>query len=480
MLTFTGYDAIGTISEPMIIAWYQHGDTLEIGGFHTAAVYGTGVLVNLLATIDPGVSVGEVIDLTFQEFIFNEGQPMAYTHDGWIEIVAFYTIEGYINYHMGNLDPIEAVDMNMTGFVTQTVQTDETGYYLFENLQPEYYMVTPKKWDVHASPFIISLSDAVSTAQFAVGMITLTPNQQIAADVSDNGAVQFFDASYIAQYAVGLIDTFAAAANNESDWEFVPEYNEYDPLTGNETDDYDGILYGEVTGNWFSMIAAVNPIVDNSLIGTYEMNEDMVTIPIMVNDISPDVYFLQAEFNFNTEQVEFISVASTDLMSNWVNPNNPSEHNIYVNTNDPGNVRLGAFGTEPLASTGAVFTLTFKVLEPNQVINIQMENYFIQEGSDHYNATIIIGAPTSYALQQNYPNPFNPETIIRYDIKERGYVTLIVYNSLGQKVCTLFDGVRDPNSYVAHFNGTEYSSGIYFYQIKCNDFTDTKKMILVK
>ncbi len=86
----------------------------------------------------------------------------------------------------------------------------------------------------------------------------------------------------------------------------------------------------------------------------------------------------------------------------------------------------------------------------------------------------------SYNLSQNYPNPFNPTTTIKYQIAETGYVTLKVYNILGQEVATLVKEEKQPGSYYAYFNGSNYSSGIYFYKINAGNFVSTKKMILLK
>ena len=93
--------------------------------------------------------------------------------------------------------------------------------------------------------------------------------------------------------------------------------------------------------------------------------------------------------------------------------------------------------------------------------------------------------PTSYALSQNYPNPFNPSTEIKFDIPVRSHVTLTVYNVLGQRVTTLVDKEMPPGSYVADWNstsdnGTEVTSGVYFYKLEADDFIQTKKMLLLK
>ncbi|HOI28699.1 MAG TPA: T9SS type A sorting domain-containing protein [Melioribacteraceae bacterium] len=88
--------------------------------------------------------------------------------------------------------------------------------------------------------------------------------------------------------------------------------------------------------------------------------------------------------------------------------------------------------------------------------------------------------PTSFSLSQNYPNPFNPTTNINFSIPVSGNVTLDVYNALGQKVESLVNGYLETGSYKVSFDAANYSSGIYFYQIKSNGFSQTRKMLLVK
>lgn len=88
--------------------------------------------------------------------------------------------------------------------------------------------------------------------------------------------------------------------------------------------------------------------------------------------------------------------------------------------------------------------------------------------------------PTSYTLGQNYPNPFNPSTKIGYSIPVEGFVNLDVYNSIGQKVATLVNESKTAGTYEVNFDAARLSSGIYFYKISSGNFTETKKMILMK
>ncbi len=88
--------------------------------------------------------------------------------------------------------------------------------------------------------------------------------------------------------------------------------------------------------------------------------------------------------------------------------------------------------------------------------------------------------PTSYTLHQNYPNPFNPTTQIRFDLVESQIVKLSVFNVLGQEVMTLANRQMDAGRHAVTFDAANLASGLYFYRIEAGQFTDMKKMILMK
>jgi len=88
--------------------------------------------------------------------------------------------------------------------------------------------------------------------------------------------------------------------------------------------------------------------------------------------------------------------------------------------------------------------------------------------------------PEAYALHQNYPNPFNPVTTIAYDVKEAGYVTLTVFDIMGRVVATPVSAEQGAASYQVQFDASTLASGIYFFQLKVNEFSDLKKMVLLK
>jgi hypothetical protein len=98
--------------------------------------------------------------------------------------------------------------------------------------------------------------------------------------------------------------------------------------------------------------------------------------------------------------------------------------------------------------------------------------------------------PSEYSLEQNFPNPFNPSTVIRYQLPYARYVTLKVYDVLGNEVTTLVNENKPAGTYSEEFtiNNAKLSSGVYYYQLRAGDpstgsgqsFVESKKMILLK
>jgi hypothetical protein len=85
-----------------------------------------------------------------------------------------------------------------------------------------------------------------------------------------------------------------------------------------------------------------------------------------------------------------------------------------------------------------------------------------------------------YKLNQNYPNPFNPKTVISFSIPKESNISLIVYDILGNRVADIFEGKMEQGNHEVSWNAANFSSGIYFYTLKTEEITLTKKMILAK
>ncbi len=115
-------------------------------------------------------------------------------------------------------------------------------------------------------------------------------------------------------------------------------------------------------------------------------------------------------------------------------------------------------------------------------------NYWIGSfsGLSYYNPNVVgveqdyQNIPTQFELSQNYPNPFNPETTIKYQIPEGGHVSLKIYDVLGREVVTLVNEFQFAGNYTKMFNASSLSSGVYFYRLKTDKYSKSKKMILMK
>lgn len=88
--------------------------------------------------------------------------------------------------------------------------------------------------------------------------------------------------------------------------------------------------------------------------------------------------------------------------------------------------------------------------------------------------------PKEYALQQNYPNPFNPSTIFKYSVKSKGFIEISIYDILGRKIETIINKEQNPGTYTVQFDAASLSSGVYFYKLTAEGFSETKKMMLTK
>lgn len=127
------------------------------------------------------------------------------------------------------------------------------------------------------------------------------------------------------------------------------------------------------------------------------------------------------------------------------------------------------------------------IIQDAQIANFYLQEfaarYYEANGNDSIFVTDILDnyeLPVYFSLSQNYPNPFNPNTKISFSIPQRVKVELAVYNTLGEKISSLVNEVKEPGNYIVMFNAENLTSGVYFYRISAGEFSQTKKLILVK
>jgi len=156
-------------------------------------------------------------------------------------------------------------------------------------------------------------------------------------------------------------------------------------------------------------------------------------------------------------------------------------------------VSLALLGGETaIGGSGEIASVTFKLIGQggaaldfdiadvrdcaNSQLNVTLQGAQLAAGSQ---------LPKTYSLGQNYPNPFNAGTQIIYQLRERGAVSLTIYNITGQLVKTLVNTLQEPGNYTIQWdgradNGAELSTGVYFYRMVAGDYLATKKMLIIK
>ncbi len=118
----------------------------------------------------------------------------------------------------------------------------------------------------------------------------------------------------------------------------------------------------------------------------------------------------------------------------------------------------------------------------NSAAGPQMGRVFVHSGNltGIENTQVAGNTVTDFTLYQNYPNPFNPTTAISYQLSTSSHVDLIIYNVLGQKVATLVSGKQTAGYHQVNWNASGFPSGLYFYQLKTANLTQTRRMLLIR
>lgn len=135
-----------------------------------------------------------------------------------------------------------------------------------------------------------------------------------------------------------------------------------------------------------------------------------------------------------------------------------------------------------------IFDQTVFDVSGNSVASFPLQPFTIKVYSNKTNSELGITSvkqqsqttPTEFRLEQNYPNPFNPTTTIAYQVPASGHVLLTVYDIVGRKVATLVDEVQSAGRYATFFDASSLASGVYFYKLTTGNYTQVKRMSVVK
>jgi hypothetical protein len=197
------------------------------------------------------------------------------------------------------------------------------------------------------------------------------------------------------------------------------------------------------------------------LLNGYLIGQDVYKIPFASNNNTIELLVV----NGSSKAVSGIKVEADSLPA-WIQIGDKQKTISFLKPNLEQKA-VFTFAVDKSAPVGKEQTLTFAISTPNG------ESWTKQ-------IKIIVTAPLNFKLYQNYPNPFNPATVIGYQLPVNGFVTLKIYNVLGQEVATLVNEFQLAGYKSIEFNAGSLPSGVYFYRAVSGKFIDTKKMVLVR
>jgi Tol biopolymer transport system component len=337
---------------------------LLVSGFGVSPLAGAGTLVNL--TFEVVGNPSQVAALNIQGFQFNEGDPCATVSNGQVTVNGG-SIAGTVNYYFagsGQPQAVPNVILSAAGSTQSSATTNASGAYLLTNLGTNIVIVTASKTgEVNGS---ITSQDAALVAQSAVGLVTLTADQRIAADVTGNGVVTSQDAARIAQYAAGL-----PVSGSIGQWRFVPPSRNYGPVNSNITgQDYEAVLVGDVTGNWAAagsrQAVAKSKAARNlgagavtvSLPAISARRGAVVNVPVTVGNLAGlNVTSFDLEVGFDPAVLQPVALAPTTNSGTL-----SGSFTITPNPNVAGKIVISGYGIEPLAGDGTLLNLNFNVV----------------------------------------------------------------------------------------------------------------------
>lgn len=217
----------------------------------------------------------------------------------------------------------------------------------------------------------------------------------------------------------------------------------------------------------------------------YDISDDVFAIePVGINVISPNGG--EVWLNGSIQNIEWIS---ENLGSAYLRIKLSTDNGQLWNSIVPAAPNTGIYS----------WLVNSNSASENCLIQIETLNHSFYDNSDSIFTIDILpaieddiseGQPADFYLSQNYPNPFNPSTIIKYQIPEAIFVSLTVYNILGNEIEVLVYEDKTSGTYEVEFSAkggsifagdaTDFPNGVYFYRLKAGNFVETKKMLFLK
>ncbi|MCX6271194.1 MAG: GEVED domain-containing protein [Bacteroidetes bacterium] len=484
-ITFLGYTDVNPALTEGTMSVIPAGNNLQMNWFSiTPATIGTGLLLNLVFQTTAGTNplVWDQGNCQYSSLVTGI-LPASYV-DGQLVFGNCSNLDGFVIYkHVPVTNPklrdSTAVSLYQGGVAIYTDSTDNTGYH-FTNVANGTYTLkvsSGKKWVSAANA-----TDALAILKHFVGLQLLTGLNLTAADVNGTGGVpNAADALAVARRFVGQINNFyppSVPPPGGPDWYFENFTITIDG-TANQIQDIKALAAGDVNGSWIPLNPGykMSPSVYLTQEGSMYIDNTVIDVPVYaVNAMTVGAVSLVLSYPENLEIVG-VSVANTP------------ENLVYTASN--GKLRLAWFSTNAVNVKAGEILLTLKVkatsLSNSDMIFTTNEESTLADNAAQTieNASLMMpklvtqSGTMEYSLN-NYPNPFNGTTEIRYSIPQNGFVTVKVYNVLGDEVATIVNADQKAGNYVVSFDGNNLPKGVYVYKLQVNDVTKARTMIITE
>jgi hypothetical protein len=310
--------------------------------------------------------------------------------------------------------------------------------------------------------------------------------QQVAADVSGNGTISAYDASFILKHVVGLDGA------QSGEWMFYCNHMDYCPAAGSmEDQDYVGLVLGDVTGNWqpgggpfFVASGAGDQISIDDASGTPGQT---VSIPVYLDTTEP-IMSLQLSILHDPELLSLESVNAAGLASTWQLAHNPLD----------GETRIALAGMDPVSGSGQILLLEYRVgLDPGAswcylgTSNIVADEGRVELAGDSglfslEGASITEDRKMEAFSSEVSPNPATRVVEVVLSLPVASPVATCVYDATGRLVQPLVDdetlssGKALIRWNLTSQNGDPVSPGVYFIKVKCGEYRKTHRVVIIE
>ncbi|MCP4709214.1 MAG: S8 family serine peptidase, partial [Planctomycetes bacterium] len=299
--------------------------------------------------------------LTIDTALLNDGAISFDVSHGSYTVNGLFDVKGTVNYFSSGV--VSAVGLSMVGVGSYADVTDPNGEYSIKDVPTGSYTLTPAKSGDVAE---ITAMDASLVLQVDAGLLSLSGYETMAADVNRNGNVSSMDASYILEASVGLRDVPFPGAGKV--WDFDPPQRTYPLLNSDQINqDFTAVLIGDVTGNWQMPQGSPSPQgIETMDLGPNSANLILpevtglvgktISLPMEIELDSASLYAANIILQYDSSKLAINDVIIGDA---------PQSQGmaLVVNTNIPGEIRVGLAGATPMTEDGTFLEITCDVIE---------------------------------------------------------------------------------------------------------------------